>query len=275
MTVLCHAHDHGPAHAAWQAEARRQQAFIAAMFGPHATPAPSAVLGLQQSGAQWHAGLAAYRGNGLANGTAALRAQFPTILAMLGDAAFETVAARYWHGWPPCQGDLAQLGAEFAERLDAQDDLRDWPWLADSARLDWAMWQAPYAAPARFTADDLHTLANSDPAALRLHLAPGSQLLRSRWPVVTLWQLHQNPSVDDSALRSTLLAPGETAWIWRAGMQAQVLALSAAEAAWLHALQQQASLDAALDAVADDFDLAAWLQAAITQDWLGGIERLA
>jgi hypothetical protein len=255
----------------WQREARRQQAFVAALFAPEAAPPLPAMRTLER-GARWDAGLAAYRRNGLANSGAALRAQFPTVLAMLGGAAFDAVGARDWRATPPCRGDLAQIGAGFAQTLEQLPELDPWPWLADAARLDRALWEVMFEAPSRFAAADLQRLASGDPACLRLHLAPGTRLLRSRWNLPELRRLHAGAEPDADALRGVLEQPGGACWVWREGLQAQCIAVDAANAAWLRQLRQAPTLEAAEFPEGLDFD--AWLSAAIRHGWLDRVEPL-
>lgn len=257
--------------AALRREARRQQAFLQAIFAAHAPAAPAPELAVLQRGGAWNRGLAAYRVNGLAHATAALRAQFPTVLAMLGGEAFDTVSARYWRVWHSSEGDLARIGGAFPACLARQQDLRAWPWLEDCARLDLALWQVMDEAPAAFAAADLQCLAQGDPALLRIVLAPGTRCVGSNWPIVSLWRLHQNPEADAAALRAAMRQPGETAWVWREGLQPQCTSLKAAEAQWLQALLSSPNLDAALGAAPEDFDVAAWLHDAVLHGWLGAV----
>jgi hypothetical protein len=254
-----------------QREAVRQQVLLRLLFAAQPAPAPLPELGVLEHDQRWSAGLAAYRGNGLEHAIAALRAQFPTVLAMLGEAPFDALCVRYWHAYPPQQGDLARIGAEFPDCIAAQDELQPWPWLADSARLDRARWEVLFEAPSRLAAQDLQRLAESDPARLQLRLAPGTRLLEVRWPVFALWRAHQAPTVDVDALRVALQQPAVPLWIWRADMQAQCRELSASEADWLRTLATGACLERALDAVAADFDIAAWLQAAVQHGWIDGV----
>lgn len=257
-----------------QAEAQRQRDLLTALFAPQAVAEPDASLGLLQQGAAWRAGLAAYRCNGLAHATNALRVQCPTVLAMLGEQAFDAICARHWCSRPPRGGDLAWVGEDFALTLTEQDDLRPWPWLADCARLDLALWQVLFEPPAAFAAPDLQRLAEGDPARLQLRLAAGTRRLQSPWAIVTLRALHSQPATDSTALRAALQQPGETAWVWREGLQAQCLALTTEQGAWLHALQRCASLDAAIDAAPPTFDLAAWLRDAVQHGWLDSVAPL-
>ncbi|MHB1991087.1 HvfC/BufC family peptide modification chaperone [Metallibacterium scheffleri] len=258
--------------AATAREATRQQALLQALFAAQPTLVPAPELGVSQRAQRWAAGLAAYRGNGLEHAVAALRAQFPTLLAMLGEAPFAVLCARYWYAYPPRQGDLARIGAELADCIAALDDLRAWPWLADSARLDWARWAVVFDAPAQLAAADLQRLAECDPARLQLRLAPGTRLLHTHWPVLALWRAHQLPDIDADVLHAALQTPAAPLWVWREDMQAQCRELSTAEADWLQALRAGGRLDQALEAAAEDFDVGAWLQAAVQHGWIDGIE---
>ena len=255
-------------------EAQRQQALLQTLFAPRPGDVPPAALGVAQRGARWDAGLAAYRANGLEHARIALRAQFPTVLAMLGEAAFDAVATRYWYAHPPRVGDLAHVGGAFPECLQAQADLAAWPWLGDSARLDRARWQVLFAAPARLAEADLQRLAAEDPDRLRVVLAAGTCLLESRWPVYTLWRLHQAPQPDTEALREALHQPGEPVWVWREALRPQCRALPRAEADWLRALRA-GSLGAALQGAAEDFDVSAWLQQAVAHGWIDRVEAMS
>ena len=256
------------------AEALRQQTLLQALFAPLPGAAPPAALGVVQQGARWAAGLAAYRANGLEHARIALRAQYPTVLAMLGEAAFDAVAARYWLAQPPRVGDLARVGADFPRCLEAQAELAAWPWLGDSARLDLALWQVLFAAPARLAEEDLQRLAAIDPAQLRVVLAAGTRLLESRWPVHHLWLLHQTPQPAADALRAAPRRPGETVWVWREALQAHCRALPPADARWLRALCA-GTLGSALQNADENFDVSAWLQQAVAHGWIDRVEPLS
>ena len=265
-----------PAHtnAATAREAVRQQALVALLFAPPAAVGAPTALGVQQSGGRWRDGLAAYRGNGREHARVALRAQFPTVLAMLGEEAFDAVAERHWLARPPRRGDLAWMGEDFADTLAAQEELHPWPWLADSARLDWALWDLQRQPQPALEPADLQRLAALPPDTLRLRLAPGARLLASDWPIVTLWEQHRAPVPDAQACSDALLQGGQTAWVWRAGWQAHAVALPHTTARWMQALQTLPTLEHALQAVEDAFDLAAWLQQAVQQGWIDAVDVL-
>jgi hypothetical protein len=266
--------DHSRALEARQREAQRQCSLLAAVLAPQPTITPADELAVRQRGARWQAGLSAYRTNGVAHAVDALRAQFPTVLAMLGEPAFEAVCMRHWHSHPPKQGDLAWVGVDFPQTLAVLDELLPWPWLVDCARLDLALWQVLFEPPPGLKQDDLQRLAANDPLRLHMELAPGTRLIESPWPIVTLQRLHCEPEPDSLALRTAVEQPGETAWVWREGLLAQCHALTPTEAQWISALQASPTLDAALDVVSDDFDLSAWLHLAVVHGWLECVHEL-
>lgn len=259
---------------ALEREALRQRCLLEAVFAAQPQLAPTAMLAMRQDRAQWRAGLAAYRANALAHATNALRAQFPTVHAMLGSESFDAVCIRHWRSRPPRQGDLAWAGTDFPQTVCDHEDLRPWPWLGDCARLDLALWAVLFEPPAALEKADLDRLITNDPQRLRMQLAPGNRLIASAWPIVTLWQMHREAEPDRAALEAALQQCGETAWVWREGLQAQCVALGPTHAQWLRALQVHPTLKAALDATPEDFDAIAWLQAAVRHGWLQAVSAI-
>ena len=260
---------------AWRRESLRQQALVRALFDARAEPRPAAVLDLDTRRLAWKAGLDAMRGNARSHAERALMAQFPTLAAMLGEQAMRALCAAYWHARPPRVGDLGAVGAEFPDYLGRVRRLRPWPWLRDSARLDWALWQLQYADAARLGEQDLQALAGSDPSRLRLRLAPGAAMLDSRWPIAGLWRLHRRSDVDGESLRLVLEQGAQCAWAWRGAEGVQCEPLGAAERRWVRALSRGASVASALRSAGGDWDFAAWLQRAVREGWLDGVEPCA
>lgn len=255
-------------------EAQRQRELVDAIFAPRAQDIPCAHV--QQSGTRWQAGLAAYRGNGRAHACNALHVQFPTVLAMLGSEAFDTLCAGYWHTCPPRRGDLAWVGEELPAFIKTLESLDEWPWLADCARLDWVVWQISAAAPAQFSEDDLRHLIDGDPGTLFLKLSANTRRLASAWPIHTLHEAHHVTHPDwDTVAGAIAKKCAQTVWIWRPhgdlAAPPVVELLDAATERWVAALDAGHTLDAALDSAGDTFDFAAWLEQAVRQGWLDGV----
>jgi hypothetical protein len=111
---------------------------------------------------------------------------------------------------------------------------------------------------------------------LVLRLAPGTALVDSKHPVVTVWQAHRSTADDRFApVRAAFEAgTGECALIAREGWRATVRALAPDEARYTQALLAGGSLATALTAAGDTFDFQAWLIAALQQQRLVAVEPL-
>jgi len=256
------------------AELDRQRALVAAILAPRADAAT--LSSLAETGERAERGLAAYRANAEALAERALGAAFGSIRAMLGDDDFARLAAEFWRANPPRRGDLGEWGADFAGWLQAHRAMASWPYLADCARLDFALHQNERAADAGFDSDSLTLLADSDPQRLRLVLMPGIALVSSRWPIVTIHRAHRSGADADFALARDAIEGecAQHALVWRDGWRATVTELAAPEASWTASLLAGANLASALDSAGAGFDFAAWLTRAIQHRWLTGAVRI-
>lgn len=220
-------------------------------------------------------GLAAYRGTAAAVAERALAGAFPTIAALLGDESFAALARDFWQHRPPVRGDLAQWGEELPGFIGDKESLADEPYLADSARLDWALHVAARAADAvPIETEALQRLADTDPAAMQLVLAAGSALIDSDWPIASIWHAHQRSDAQRfDAVRAALAERrGEAAFVVRRELALRVHALEAADAAFVRALLARAALAAALDAAPPSFAFDRWLARALAEQWLIAVE---
>ena len=260
-------------------EAARQQALLAAIgrgAGAGGEPLPA----LSLSPARAARGLAAYRANAQVLAHRALAAACPTVEAMVGTDQLAGLAAAFWQAHPPTCGDIGEWGQALPDWLSARPDLADWPWLADAARLDLAVHHAERAADAEMDTASLVLLGEHDPAVLHLVLMPGTALIRSVYPVVTLRECHQgHPAHGDDtpadalqrARAGLLNGLAENALVWRRGWRCEVVSLNEADAAFTAQLLAGHNLAAALAAAHADFDFGPWLQRAVAHAWLKGV----
>lgn len=272
----------------WQREAARQQALLVALAAPsnQAAQALAGLLAPRQTTERALRGLAAYRANAQALADRALAAACPTLVAMVGEEQFPALARAFWRTHPPTCGDIGEWGGALPDWLAAEPSLADWPWLADAARLDLALHHCERAADASFDGGSLGLLGEHEPEHLQLMLMPGTALLRSAHPVVTMYTAHRAdraavlpgdaPESNDAvvAMRAALAAgQGESALVWRRGWRAAVCQLDPATAAWTADLLAGADLATLLDrhAAFDAFEFSTWLQQAVLQGWLKGV----
>ncbi|PLK50427.1 DNA-binding domain-containing protein [Uliginosibacterium sp. TH139] len=197
--------------------------------------------------------LAIYRGNAVSNAHAALRLAYPVCEEVLGVECFAQLARLYWHENPASEGDLNLYGASLLECIAARDDFAELPWLPDLARLEWALHEAgmaPDHQPTPFV--QLASLSEAELAGTRLQFQPALCLIASSWPIASLWQQHQ---AEWRALHGEVFqledCGAETALVYRDGFKPRVLALPAASADLLVALQAGEMLLPALSACAE------------------------
>ena len=258
--------------------ARQQQALLQALWARPGSASSAALPELDAMlRAPWQRGLAAYRTNARALAGRALQSAFPVVAALMGDG-FALMACEFWRCHPPERGDLAWWGGALPDFLAHDTQLADVPYLADVARVEWALHRSASAPDAGQDFASFALLGQHPPDAVTLLLAPGTALCQSRWPVVSLIAAHlqHEPAMDTVAARVQARL-GETALVWRHGLRPRVAACTGAEAALVQALLAGHSVLAALDAALaaqEGFDFSAWVNAAAAQGQVLGAARL-
>lgn len=127
-----------------------------------------------------------YRNNVLGNLTGALRLTFPAVERLVG-ADFFAAAARFIAASPPESADLYEYGSAFPAYLAAFAPARSIGYLADVARLEWAVSKALHApfVPA-LTAFALIGVRESRQADLRFTAHPSLSLLALAHPAKSI-----------------------------------------------------------------------------------------
>jgi hypothetical protein len=186
---------------------------------------------------------------------AALAATFPTIQAVVGAEFFRGLARAFIGRSLPTQPVLAEYGAGFPAFIAGHDVARNLPYLADVARLDWAL-NLAFHAPAggRLVAADLAALPADQLPSLRLSLAPGTVLVCSTYPLDRIWAASQPEAAADPV---DLAAGGVRLLVLRRPDDAAFVSLSAAEAAFVAGLGERLTLEEAAGRAAPGFDLSA------------------
>ena len=249
-----------------------QQLFADALLNPDAAPP---ALALWREHPHNRHRLALYRGNLAATATKALTAAYPVIAALVGTEFFGALAHAYVRARPSHDGDLNCFGCQLGEFLGDFPHAAQLPYLADMARLEWAVHRAHYAADAKpVTAQQLGELAPAQLEAARLRLHDACVPMRFDWAVVSLWLAHQ-PAADIDFPAD--MAVQEAGVVARPGWRVQVLPLGAGGYAALTVLRAGGTFGAALDAAFDvdgDFDVAAQLRRWLDLQLIVAIELL-
>jgi hypothetical protein len=206
--------------------------------------------------------IAIYRNNILGNYRKVLSATFPVVRRLVGGSFFDAATDQFVRGHPSHHGDVNRYGGDYAAFLATYPPARELSYLADVARLEWAIDQASIAANS--TPLDVTALAAVAPdalAELRFRLHPTARLIKSPYPILRIWQVNQpdhdgNDHVDLGDGADLLL-------VTRGGQGVSIDRIGTAEHAFLAALAANATLGVAASRATDvdaEFDLAAALR---------------
>lgn len=189
-------------------------------------------LGIDPAGLNAERRVAVYRNHHRLSLAGALAANFPTVVKLIGERAFEALALSYVAIDPPREPSLAAYGVGFPAFVESDPRAQNLVYLGDIARLDWATNVADRAddLPA-FSPQHLAALDAERLAALRLEPHPSLTLLSSLYPLLQIRDVAAG--VVEGA---SLDAGGVDLMIWRkAGVVTQV-ALERAAALFIRAL---------------------------------------
>ena len=148
-----------------------------------------------------------YRNTFLSSLTSALRISFPAVHRLVGTEFFDGAAQCFIEAEPPRSADLYLYGAGFADFLTRFPPVASLAYLADVARLEWAVNCALHAADVPPLAPECFAaVAQADPARLVLVSHPSLTLLRSEYPSDAIWRAVL--AEDDGALSTIDLGEG-------------------------------------------------------------------
>jgi len=220
--------------------------------------------------------IAVYRHTIFANYRNALGATYRVVRELTGVPFFNTAVDTFVLAHPSTGGDLNVYGDAFGSFLATYPHAAQLPYLPDVARLEWAMDEAHRAADANGDAQGILAALAAIPAdkvaQQRFALDPACRLLRSAFPVLRIWQAHQDGSAHDGQVE---FGAGEDfLLVRREAGRVVVERVEPGEFAWLAALAAGADLTRALDAAFDPdptFDLGTALRTYIANGVLTDI----
>lgn len=207
-------------------------------------------------GVNAHARLGIYRNNTYASLTAVLLAVFPVTARMVDERYFRYASHEFIRSNPPIEPRLSQFGGSFPGFLSGFGHLKEMPFIAETARLEWAIAGAldeRGIEPMPIT----QFAALPDAGERSLILQPSLRLIASRWPVYSIWTEHQR--VEDPQLGFLRRGNAERMAIIRRGTAIQLIHLDAVQFKFVRLLARGEPLgQAARRAMCADplFDLA-------------------
>ncbi|MFC0349649.1 putative DNA-binding domain-containing protein [Undibacterium danionis] len=205
--------------------------------------------------------MAIYRGNLQAIWSKTLANAYPVLQQLVGEEFFTYLAFQYGRQYPSQSGDLNLFGDQFSDFLSLETTVKDYPYFASVANLEWNLHRAYYAENIPFISlsqflSEVGELAQQ----YRLLFHPAVALFQAEYAAAQIYLAHQVQPVQtmDVALDTPCCA-----LISRPSWQLIVTPLDNTSFLTLMALQQGQTLgDALALAIASDsqFDIANALQ---------------
>jgi hypothetical protein len=245
-----------------------QSRFAAALFEPSA-PVPAFVHASTSPRAE--AGFAVYRNNVVVGLIKAIGQRFPVIRRLAGGDSFDAVAHRYILTNPPRSPILLDYGEDFPVFVRGLGDEAMFDYLADIAQLEWLRGRAYHSADSIPVPRGAFAALSDRLDRVRVQLHPSAFLLKSKFPVVTIWESSLDDSIGSPAFDRW--SP-ECALVVRPYLDVQVWRLPAATHAFFEQLRSAVPLaEAAASTLAGDpeFDLAGALTIMIESNVVVGI----
>ena len=163
-----------------------QDAFASALLDP-AAPVPGGLV--DPSGRPAPLRFAVYRNNVAVGLTAALETGFPVVRRLVGAEFFTAMAGVFLRAYPPKSRLMMHYGVDLPAFLENFPPVAGLPYLPDVSRLELALRASYHAADqSPLPNETLGGLSADRLLGARLTLAPAVRLLRSRWPVWSIWQ---------------------------------------------------------------------------------------
>jgi len=164
------------------------QDFSEALLNPD-LPVPIGVVG--PDGRPSARRFAVYRNNVVVSLIDALAAGYPVVQRLVGEQFFRAMARIYAAAFPPSSPIMLQYGDGFADFIATFPPAASLPYLADVARLERAWSEAYHAADALpLKLEELASIPPDGFGGIHLELHPSLRLVRSQFPIVSIWQMN-------------------------------------------------------------------------------------
>ena len=217
--------------------------------------------------------LAIYRESILGGMSRALAEVYPVCRQLVGDTFFDHLADAYIRQYVSTTADITCYGEKLAGYIEGLEAASSVPYLADVARLEWA-WHCAVNAPDEpvLSARELNQVAGADYTRIQLQLQGSATLLRSPYPILHIWQVHQDDY--EGEIEISLEEGGIDLLVWRCDQELHIEPLNEIQTLFIQQLKQQATLEQAYATLlqhAPQTNLAGLLTTSLEQGWYSGL----
>ena len=189
---------------------------------------------------------------------------YPVTQRLVGNEFFDALCLRYIACTSSHNPDINYYGQTLAEFTAQFEPAMSLPYLPDVMRLEWAWhWALQVKETETSALKTLTTLDAESLSRVTLILTNSASLIRSAFPVLTIWQVNQAEQDGDTAV--DLGQGGENILVWRHQRELCMDRLTVSQADFLNAILMQQTL-AEMQSLAD-FDLS--LITALQRGYIG------
>jgi predicted nucleic-acid-binding protein len=161
-------------------------AFVEGLLDP-SRPVPTTVLGRTPKR------YAVYRNNVTIGLIRAMESNFPVVRRLLGEQYFAGLAREFVQKHPPQSPLMFQYGSLFGDYLAAEEDLRDYPYLGDVARLEQRMRLSYHEADSpSLCASALTDFSEEDLMSATFKPQPAMAIIESWFAIHSIYGAHQS-----------------------------------------------------------------------------------
>ena len=192
-----------------------------------------------------------------------LKEFYPVIHQLLGENCFCALGRDYSQQFPPRQAMLHDWAKTFPSFIKTVAPLAAYPYLADMAQLELAIFEASQGGwEAPINVDTLLSLPDEEKQKLRFSFCPTLHHLTSVYDIKTLWEAHQETQEPSQGLDFSA-GEAKNLLIYRASEGVVLKAVSPSLSTFIRFLWGGASLEQAWEPLAtthDPEDLVTFLQ---------------
>ncbi len=201
-----------------------------------------------------------YRNNVTLSLISVLASTYPVVEEIVGDEFFATMAREFALSHLPKSPVMINYGEEFPDFLKSFAPAQELPYLSDIALLEWhrnTAYHAANAMPVKIEA--LGDFSEEDLPNLSFDLHPTMALIKSDFPIVTIWQAHQQEE-PSNFLEGLNMQEGEAALIIRPELDVLIHQVSIGTFEFLQSLEKGLSFSLSVEqaiAIEPSFDIPA------------------
>lgn len=194
-----------------------------------------------------------YRNNIVASLTKAMQATYPLIEKLTGADFAAGLFRSFALAHPPGEACLARYGAGLDDFIGDFSPAGGLPYLADIARLEWAMNEAYHAPDDKpLTPAALQNMPQNELADTVFPLRTSVRILESRWPLTAIRDFCLKENRDKSETLD-INQGGCRVMVYRPDLRVNIVPLDPAEYVFLQAIEAQNTLGNVLEATLKPF----------------------